>query len=158
MEKPDRKMRPLEGSDRQPLPHAREAGAVDANETVGVTVYVRAKSAPRGLPSPEELGETPPQLRRYLSAAELEVLTSADPADLEQVAGFAKQAGLEIVSIDPRTRAVRLQGSASAIETAFGTKLTYFDHPVARYRGRSGPVPGTCRAGRGRRSGIRPGQ
>jgi kumamolisin len=140
MEKPGREMRALEGSDRRPLSHAREAGAVDAGETVGVTVYVRAKAPPTGLPSAEELGETPPQLRRYLSTAELDALISADPADMEQVATFARQAGLDVVSVDPRTRAVRLQGPASAMESAFGTKLTYFDHPVARYRGRSGPV------------------
>jgi kumamolisin len=140
MDKANSQMVPLDGSDRQPLPLAHAAAAVEATEQVAVTVYVRARTAPADLPSIDELGETPPQLRRYLSAAELEALTSADPADLERVANFAKQAGLEVAGTDANRRTVRLQGSAAAMQAAFGTKLTYFDHPLGRYRGRSGPV------------------
>ena len=47
----------------------------------------------------------------------------ADPADIAAVRSFAEQYGLKVVDEDAASRRVRVEGSASTMEKAFGVQL-----------------------------------
>jgi kumamolisin len=53
----------------------------------------------------------------------------ATPAQIKQVSDFAKQNGLTLAGIDPSTRTVKLQGSVSDYQKAFGVKLQDYRNP-----------------------------
>jgi kumamolisin len=55
---------------------------------------------------------------------------------------FAREHGLTVADRRLGPRSILLSGSAEAMQTAFGTRLTYLEVPARglRYRGRSGPV------------------
>jgi pro-kumamolisin-like protein len=48
---------------------------------------------------------------------------AADPADIDAVRSFARDAGLRVGAIDRASRRVSLSGPAAAIEKAFGVTL-----------------------------------
>ena len=51
-------------------------------------------------------------------------LRAADPRDVDVVRQFARRGGFTIVAVDEPTRRVQLEGTAAAIEHAFGVTLT----------------------------------
>lgn len=50
----------------------------------------------------------------------------ASPAQIQSVKDFAREHGLEVASVDPRTRTVKLQGTAMQMGKAFGVHLDLF--------------------------------
>src|SRR4051812_20531451 len=103
--------RPVPGSDRAPLPGSERVGDLPGSEQIQVTVVLRRiAEPPEDLPSP-------------ISKAELAEKYGADPADVETVTAAVTAAGAQVVSADPASRRVLVSGSASTLETLFGTKL-----------------------------------
>jgi kumamolisin len=131
---------PLEGSDRFPLAGAVQSGAPTGSEIVKLSVYLRPRELSPNIPTPEEMGEIPPQLRSYATPAQIDAIFSADPAELERVAAYAASKGLEVVRKNLATRTIQLQGPATAAVAAFPTQLADYEHASGRYRGRSGPI------------------
>jgi len=61
-------------------------------------------------------------------------------ADLRKIRAFARQHGLQTVSVDRARRIVKLGGSVQAFNAAFGAKLKRYQHESGTYRGRTGPL------------------
>jgi kumamolisin len=121
---------PLAGSDRKPVPEARELGPVAKDEVVRATVVLRRRGA-----DPNISGE-------HHSREEYGVLHGAAPADLEAVEQFAHEHGLTVEQRNAPGRSVVLAGTAEAMQQAFGTSLIAYELPEGggRFRGRTGPV------------------
>jgi kumamolisin len=129
----------LAGSERSPMPGAREIGPANPNEVIEVTVRLRS----RGGKTPPVNASTFRQLpaeRRILSREDLEKIHGADPASMNRVAEFARQQGLTVVESSPARRTVVLSGTVDAMSKAFGVELKQYEHPTGRYRGRVGPI------------------
>jgi kumamolisin len=75
-----------------------------------------------------------------LSREQLAEERGAAPGDVAAVERFAGRYGLEVIEVDPPGRRVRLRGSASAMNEAFGVSLERFDHPEGAYRGYGGAL------------------
>jgi kumamolisin len=120
---------PLAGSDRKPVPGAKELGPVSKDEVVRTTVVLRRRGA-----DPEVSGE-------HHSRQEYGVLHGAAPADLDAIERFAHQHGLTVEQRNAAGRSVVLAGTAEAMGQAFGTSLASYELPHGRrFRGRTGPV------------------
>jgi kumamolisin len=120
---------PLPGSSRKPLAGATQVGAADPAERLEVTVVVRRRpqaAAPRAAGSLS---------RKHFAAA-----MGADHADLQKVADFAHQLGLEVSDTNADRRTVVLSGTVAQFSGAFGVDLVRYSHPDGDYRGRTGPV------------------
>jgi kumamolisin len=131
---------PVAGSERRPMPGARDLGPAIPNSRVEVTLWIRRGSPPGEFPSLEELGHRPVGERRYLARDEFARRHGARPDDLDRVRSFAARAGLEVRDVVPARRTVVLAGPVSAMETAFGIRLRRFAHAAGSYRGHTGPV------------------
>jgi kumamolisin len=132
-------MRPIRGSERTPMPGARDVGEADPRERLEVTVLLRRKHA-------EELRDRVRKLERgersdgVLSRAAFAQRHGSEAADIAQVERFAAQNGLTVVAADPAQRSVILGGAVAQFNKAFGVDLRQFEHPDGSYRGRIGPV------------------
>jgi kumamolisin len=118
---------PLPGSERQP-PEGRLLGAVDPNERVEVSVYLRPRS-----PIAPSTGEA-------LSRSEYAASHGAHPEDLAAVEAFAAETGLEVVESDPARRLVVLAGPVAVLSRAFGVELQRYEAAGAVFRGRTGSL------------------
>ena len=120
---------PLPGSERRPVPNAKELGPVSKDEPVRATVVLRRRGA-----DPDVSGE-------QHSREEFGILHGAAPKDLAAVDQFAHEHGLTVESRHAPSRSVVLTGTAEDIGQAFGTTLTTYELPAGgRFRGRTGPV------------------
>ncbi len=137
---PDEELVPLAGSNREPLDGARAAGAIDPDERLTVTVYVRPNPRRSARTDLETQNALLPRDRSYLSPDEVQTEFGADPADLEAVAAFARAHDLTVVDQNPATRSLRLEGSADTLSRVFGVQLHRWEHPNGAYRGRTGDV------------------
>ena len=121
---------PLQGSERTVAHNAQYVGAADPNETVNVTVRLRAKNQ----------AESAPRAHSYLSREEYEKNYGASDSDIRTVEDFAHEHELTVVSTDAAQRAVILRGTVAQVSAAFAVELRQYDHPQGRFRGRTGPV------------------
>jgi kumamolisin len=64
----------------------------------------------------------------------------AGESDLDRVAAFAQQYGLQVVERNPARRTLRLRGTLGALTEAFGVSLKRYRAGEVTYRGRSGAV------------------
>jgi kumamolisin len=133
-------LKPVPGSERAPLASAKEVGPSDPNEVVEVTVVVRSKGSEAQMASTREMSAKPLKERRYLSREELAAASAPDPDDIAAIEQFAHEHGLTVVKVSPETSSVFLSGTVEALSEAFGTKLSVYEGPTGRYRGRVGPV------------------
>ena len=129
----------LSGSERQPMPGARAAGAVLDDERIEVSVRVRAKPD-AGDVDAGALGDQLPAARSYLSRDAFAARHGAAAADLSKVAAFANAHGLVVVQSSAPRRTVVLSGTAKAMSLAFGVVLRQYDHDGGTYRGRTGAI------------------
>ena len=127
------------GSERTLDPAHRRVGDVDGAERIEVTVYVRGPSIPDWV---DEEGARSPAERRLLSRAEWAGAHGADDADLTAIVEFARNSGLDPVSVDSDRRAVVVRGGVDGVAGAFEADVRgLFEHPSGvRYRGREGPL------------------
>jgi kumamolisin len=129
---------PIPGSARQ-RPVARRIGVPPPHEMIRVSVLVRRRSA--GLAAyVEELRATPAHQRRHLRPAEYVARFGAAPDDIAQVARFAGNNGLHVVSVHPARRTVVLGGTAAQLSAAFGVDLGLYAGQRGIFRARTGPV------------------
>src|SRR5690242_12945857 len=121
----EQNLKPLAGSEREPLTGYRPAGAVPHDETVEVSVVLRpGGDAPAGA-SRDEISDA----RR------------ATDADVQAVVDFANANGLEVVEQHHHRRTVVLRGPASAMQRAFDVTLERYEGPGGEsHRGRVGPL------------------
>ena len=122
----------LQGSHRDPLPGARAIAPADPDEQVDITVVVRRKEPVNG-------AAAAPGGR--MSRRELAQAHGANPADLDAVAAFAGEHGLQVLSRDEAGRRMVLSGTVGALQHAFDVQLARFEHEGGgTYRGRTGTV------------------
>ncbi len=130
---------PIEGSDRQPLADAVDAGLVDGQQEIHVTVMLKGPEPPDPELSADaesaRLGQ-----RHYLTRAELAELGAAPEEAVERVRRFAQQHGLRVEDADRVRRSVALSGPVDAFNDAFRTQLRMYRTPHVTYRGRQGPL------------------
>ena len=87
--------RPARGTRLVGSANPREVESANPREKVSVTIRVRRRpDAPP--PDHEHWMANPPGQRQFLSCAEFAGRFGADPADLDQVANFAKRHGLSV--------------------------------------------------------------
>ncbi|MGC8641096.1 MAG: S53 family peptidase [Isosphaeraceae bacterium] len=111
-------------------------GRSNPGSVVTLTVRVRPRNPQSQLQKTvHELAAKLPTHRQYLTRAEYANLHGADPADLEKVKAFASKHGLAVTSVSIPRRAVRLIGSVTAVEQAFGVQLQDYQHGKTLYRG-----------------------
>lgn len=135
---PRRRNVPVTGSERAPVAGARRVGPAPQEERVEVTVVVRPRSSdPLAI---ERLASQPPAERRHMTRRDYKRTLGADPADMERVAAFAREHGLEVLWSDAARRSVALAGSVAQMTAAFQTELAQYESPYGAYRGRTGPV------------------
>jgi kumamolisin len=130
----------IPGSTRVVDPAHARVGDVDPQAPVEVSVYVRGRA---GLDWVDDQAGRPPAQRRYASREQWAAEHGADPADLEAVQSFARDAGLTVVSTDAGRRVVVLRGTAETVSTAFGAQFEGMYRPAdgaGPYRARSGPL------------------
>ncbi|HEY7389645.1 MAG TPA: protease pro-enzyme activation domain-containing protein [Bryobacteraceae bacterium] len=108
---------PLEASRSRIAAGERAAGVPDPSAPMEASILVRRRSHPGQLDAILS-GEAPP-----LSREEAAATLGADPADLERVIAFAQSYGLTIVESNAVRRTVRVSGTVSQMESAFGITL-----------------------------------
>ncbi len=93
--------------------NAKPAGKVPADERLQVTVRLRRKPSAR----------TPRVEGKPLTREEFRDAYGADPTDIEKVEEFANEHGLDVVQTSLAQRAVKLSGTAKAMQAAFGVQI-----------------------------------
>src|ERR671937_3299371 len=98
----------VEGSEREPVPDARQVGAVDPDREIDVTVTVRPRSGDDlpDLDADTGDGEAVPQMSRE----EFAKRHCADEGDIQRVRAFAEQHNLKVAEASEARRTVLLQG------------------------------------------------
>ena len=111
---------------------AKLAGKISPDERLEVTVRLRRKPG----------AGTPKVARKPLTREEFREAYGADPADIEKVEEFANEHGLDVVQSSIAQRAVRLSGTAAAMQAAFGVRFKAYRIAKTRqaFRGRTGTV------------------
>jgi len=132
--------KPILGSERSPVKDAKIIGTPDPNGVVEVTVVLRSKGAGTQISSIREMSDQPLKERRYLSREEFSSANALDPDDLAKIEEFAHEHGLTIVKVSPESSSISLSGTVTELSEAFGTKLSLYDSPTGKYRGRDGPI------------------
>ena len=127
------------GSERSLDPAHRRVSDVDGGQLIEVSVYVRGRAVPDWV---DDEARRSPAGRRVLSHEEWVDAHGADDADVNAVVEFARDRGLEAVSVDAARRAVILRGTVDVVAGAFEAGVRgLFEHPSGvRYRGRQGPL------------------
>jgi len=129
----------LAGSERAPLPGAKEVGPANPNETLDVTIRLRSRAGKKPMISPEEFTK-PVEKRKLYSRKEFAQEHGADPADIARVEKFAQEHKLKVKEKSAERRTVILSGTVTAMNEAFGVQLKQYDHPSGSYRGRTGKI------------------
>jgi kumamolisin len=121
------------------VPEQAVVGEVDRGKTIEVTVYLRPSAS---LDWVDGEAARDPGERRTISRDELAASYGAREDDVAAVRAFAAREGLEVSSVDPGRRVVKLRGTVDAVARAFGVQsLGLYEHPTyGRYRAREGPL------------------
>jgi kumamolisin len=123
----------------------RPAGAervddVDTSQQVTVTVAVRGRDATGFAAHLRALDQGPAAERRHLTRAELADRYGADPDELDRVAAFYRDQGLEVVEQSAARRCVVVRGSCDALAAAFQIRFGTYRAELGTYRGHEDPV------------------
>lgn len=122
---PGSEILPLPGSEKKPVTGAHSTGPTHPEETVAVTLRLRAKVA--GTPD--------------------KPITTSSDEDVKEVTDWAGKAGLTVVSSSKDERNVKLTGTVGQMNAAFGVALANYQAPPDaenkagfNYRGRTGAI------------------
>jgi kumamolisin len=126
------------GSNRIAPAHAQPAGLPDPAERTSVTVMLRPRTASDAAAA--ALANVEPAGRRYLTREEFAAQHGADASDVLAVERFALESGLLVLEADLARRAVVLEGTIAALETAFGVTLEMYRIDGRMFRGRIGTM------------------
>lgn len=129
---------PLAGSERAFPADAAGAVAAHPDERLEVSVLLRRRDAQGFAARMEQVraGRAPEHLERE----QFESLYGAAPEDIAAVTAFAQDHGLVVMSADAARRTVRLSGTVSQFNQAFGVELHHLQHAGGTYRCRSGAI------------------
>jgi len=120
----------LPGSEKASLTTTSGEKAARPGSTVTVTVIVRRKNRLRtGRLGPERLTRTQYRTQH-----------AADPAAVRLVTAFAKEFGLKVEKEKPERRALKLTGTVTAMQSAFGVMLAEKVLDGSKYRVREGTI------------------
>jgi kumamolisin len=112
---------PLPGSDRSALPGATPTSApLDKSQVITVTVLLRRRAE-----VPRELVEGP----ETITTSELGAQYGADPADASLVADVLGSYGLAVTETHLESRRLKVSGTITQMEAAFGTTLAAVSSP-----------------------------
>jgi len=125
----------LRGSERKAMPGAIQAGSLDPNEPMRVTLTLRSQASKKQ-PSLVKLVASGQRLTREEYAARY----GADAADIKRVAAFAAAHGLAVAHANPAARTVVLTGRTADFAKAFQVELARYEHAGGSYRGRTGAI------------------
>jgi kumamolisin len=128
------------GSERRPLPGARRVGDTPGHESMEVILFLHRVDSSQVGAHFQEMGKKIPRERQYISHKEFEAKHGSSPEALAKVEAFASQHGLKIVEKSIARRIVKLSGTVSAFNSAFGVNLAEYQHPGGTYRGREGGI------------------
>lgn len=141
-ERQGREFRAISGSSKEPPPGAYIVGRPNPTRDIRVTVLLRPSphAAMERSVTPDKLGAEHPRNRHYLTREAFASSHGADPADIKDVAWFARVNGLRIVGQNIPARTLHLAGSIANFSSAFRVALFIYNHNGRVYRGRDGPV------------------
>ena len=132
--------KPLSQSTRAPLAGFRAVRSADPDQIVETTLVLRRASK---LTDEEvlQLSSQPPSERKYLTADQLSGY-GAQPGDIAKVVEFAHEHGLAVVDQNPAARTIKLSGTVTALQKAFGVDLKIYEDESGKrsYRGRTGQI------------------
>ena len=111
---------PLPGSERAELQGVRQAAPLDTSQVITVTVMLRRRAD-----IPRALVEGP----RTVSTGELGEQYGADPDDAHLVAEVLGDYGLTVTETHLESRRLKVSGTITAMESAFGTSLAAVSSP-----------------------------
>jgi len=131
---------PLEGSERFHNADTRRVGEAAPEEILQLILILRPRLDAPPLPDLEQWAKIPIRQRSASPRPDTVDDYGASPEDAEEVAAFARQNGLEVVSISLPRRMVEVSGTIAQINRTFGIKLGIFERPTETYRGHDGPV------------------
>ncbi len=123
----------LPGSERALFAEAVSAKTVSPAKSFTVSVILKPKTP---LKPANRLG------KERLTRAQYRQQHGSDPAAVKLVRAFAKEYGLTVApdSPGPERRTIKLNGSAAAMQRAFGVTLSHNAHDGATYRTRDGSI------------------
>ena len=111
---------PLPGSERSELPGTTPAAPLDGSQVITVTVLLRRRAD-----VPRALVEGP----QTISTSELGDRYGADPADAQLVSEVLGSYGLTVTETHLESRRLKVSGTITAMQEAFGTTLTAVASP-----------------------------
>ncbi|MBV9405375.1 MAG: S8 family serine peptidase [Acidobacteriaceae bacterium] len=125
----------LRGSEKKPLPGSQPVGAIQPNENVRVTLFLRRKGADPAVPTG---AGTPTHLTHEQFAAQ----HGANPDDIALVERFAHEFQLTVIESSVQKRRVVLTGTAGNMTKAFGAELVCYkvESTGHTFRGRTGTL------------------
>ncbi len=103
-------------------PAGQRLAAVPADEMIEFSVYLKPQPMAAGLDR-EKFSERRPAQHEH---------------GIALLRAFAEETGLEVVTVQPERRLVRLKGTAAAVQAAFHTELHHYVDNKTKFRGRSG--------------------
>jgi len=111
-----------------PPPDAIRVGAAPADTRIEVSLYLKSRGG---------------SAQAVAGAADPRAALAADRAthhkdDIARVSRFAAAQGLDIVTVEPARRLIKLSGSVAALQAAFGTQLDLYRQGDRQFRARTG--------------------
>jgi len=133
--------KPLPNSTRVPVAGFRAVRSADPDQIIETTLVLRRISKL----SDEDvikMASKPLSERKYLTSSQLQQSHGANPNDLTKVVAFAHANGLAVVEQNLAARIVKLSGTVSAMQKAFGVDLKVYEDATGQrsYRGRTGDI------------------
>ncbi|HWE53172.1 MAG TPA: S53 family peptidase [Bryobacteraceae bacterium] len=123
----------IPGSEKKPIANSQFTAPIPADETVTATIILRRRGDhPLIAVDPSA---TAPHVRE-----EYGVTHGADPKDMQAIEDFAHEHNLTVSERDPARRVIKVNGTAEAIQSAFGTQLQENKTSGGTFRTRSGAL------------------
>ena len=122
----------LSGSERVALSGSTVVGPTDPNQLVEISIVVKQRR-------PLNLADLQGKI---LSHDDFASTYGADPEHIKRVEAFVSANNLSVVETGDEIarRTIKVRGTVANLEKAFSVTLNDYEHPVGRYRGRTGSV------------------
>jgi len=122
----------LSGSERAALSGSNVVGPTDPNQLVEISIVVKQRR-------PLNLADLQGKI---LSHDDFASTYGADPEHIKRVEAFVSANNLSVVETGDEIarRTIKVRGTVANLEKAFSVTLNDYEHPVGRYRGRTGSV------------------
>ncbi|NPD68546.1 S8/S53 family peptidase [Lichenicola cladoniae] len=127
--------RTINGSCRALPEGSQHAGDVPADHIIEASIYLQPRDEAAITARLAAIAD-PDARRSALSDARTELYRG----DMREVSDYATLHGLTVTLLAPARRLIRVAGSPSAIEAAFGTKLSLYRNGSTEFRGHDGDI------------------